>query len=184
MLVAVDLDDVLADLISCLIRTHEEIVGEQLERSQATSWDVFPPAVHDHVRYEGGYGTLLPLPYAREFLGWLRERHTVHIVTYRGAHAQQVTENWLAQHVDGRFDGLHLTGGGKGDACRELGADLIVDDSYNQIPAVTDALQIPGILIDTPMNQHIQESALVRRARGLRQARRVIEDLQREDRLA
>jgi len=182
MLVAVDLDDVLADLISCLIRTHEQITGEKLERSQATSWAVFPPEVHDHVRYEGGYGTLTPLPGAREFLGWLGRGNEIHIVTYRGAHAREITEQWLGRHVDGCFDGLHLTGGGKVDTCRELGVQLIVDDSCNQIPAVTEALGIPGVLIDTPMNQHISESALVRRARGLRQARCVIEDLQREDR--
>lgn len=184
MRVAVDLDDVLADLISCLIRTHEEITGERLRREQATNWDVFPAAVHDHVRYEGGYRDLTPLPDAREFLKWLGESNEIHIVTYRGAHARSITEEWLERHVDGLFDELHLTGGGKVDTCRELGAQLIIDDSYNQIPAVTEALGIPGILIDTPMNQHIPDSELVRRAHGLGQARIVIEELLHGDGLA
>lgn len=179
MRVAVDLDDVLADLISFLIRTHEELVGEKLGRSEATSWDVFPPAVHDHVRYEGGYGDLVPLPYAREFLEWLGRRHEVHIVTYRGAHARSITEEWLDRHVDGLFDGLHLTGGGKVDTCRKLSVQLIIDDSCSQIPVVTETLGIPGILIDTPMNQHIPNSELIHRAHGLRQARTVIEELLR-----
>ena len=175
MRVAVDLDDVLADLISFLIQTHGEVCGEQLTREQAVRWDVFPPAVHDHARFGGGYAQLTPLPGATEFLAWLKERHEVNIVTYRGDHARKATTDWLDRHFPGLYDEVHLTGGGKVDICRELGVKLIVDDSYHQIPAVTSALGIPGILMDTPMNQHIEQSALIRRAGNLRQAREIIE---------
>jgi len=173
--VAVDLDDVLADLISHLLATHEKICGERLTREQAVRWDVFPPEVHDHVRFGGGYATLEPLPGTHDFLQWLNQGHEVNIVTYRGGHARDITVDWLDRHFPHLYDAVHLTGGGKVDTCRELGVGLIIDDSYNQIPAVTSALGIPGILIDTPMNRHIEESDLIRRAENLAQARRIIE---------
>ena len=175
MRVAVDLDDVLADLISLLLATHREVCGEILTREQAIGWDVFPPEVHERVKFGGGYGGLTPLPGAYEFLMWLKERHEVNIVTYRGEHARDVTVTWLDSHFPSLYDAVHLTGGGKVDICRELDVKLIIDDSCHQVPAVTSALGIPGILMDTPMNQHIEESRFIRRAEDLGQARRIIE---------
>lgn len=177
MRIAVDLDDVLADLIECLLHTHREVTGAVLTREQATRWDVFPPEVHDRVRYGGGYARLRPLPGARGFLQWLKTVHQVFIVTYRGEHARDTTVDWLTRHLPGLYDDVRFTGGAKVDACRELGVGLIVDDSCNQIPAVTSALQIPGILVDTPMNRHIGETHLIRRARNLEEAREIVEDL-------
>ena len=177
MRIAVDLDDVIADLIPCMLAKHREITGAALTREQATSWNVFPPEVHDSVRFGNSYGSLELLPGAVEFLSWLKERHEVHIVTYRGEHSREITTRWLERHLPGLYDGVHFSGGGKVDICRELEVDLIIDDSYNQIPAVSEALGIPGILMDTPMNRHIREAALVRRASDLQEARVIIEDL-------
>ena len=174
MRVAVDLDDVLADLISCLIATHRQMNGVSLTREQAVNWHVFPLPVHDRIRFGGGYATLVPLPGAREFLAWLRPQAEVFIVTYRGDHAKETTEAWLARHFSGLYDGVRYTGGSKVDACRDLRVDLIVDDSCHQVPAVTAALGIPGVLMDAPMNRHIAETALIRRARDLAQARCLI----------
>jgi len=84
MRVVVDLDDVLADLIACLLQTHHEMIGVKLTRNQAVGWDVFPPEVHDRIRYGGAYGTLTPIPGAKEFLEWLKKANDVFIVTYRG----------------------------------------------------------------------------------------------------
>jgi len=181
MRIAVDLDDVLADLIACLLATHREVTGVTLSREEATRWDVFPPEVHDCVRYSGRYAQLEPLPGAREFMQWLKARHMVYIVTYRGEHARDLTLDWLQRYVPDCYDGVRFTGGGKVDACRDLDVDLIVDDSYNQIPAVTRALEIPGILLDTPMNRHIVETDLVRRAMDLADVRRIVCELTSTD---
>lgn len=176
MRIAVDLDDVLADLISCLLETHLDETGHRLDREQAVDWGVFPPAVHDRIRYDGGYRDLAPLPEAPEFLGWLRDRgDRVFIVTYRGQHARPETEAWLDRYVGDLYEDLRMTGGSKVDACRELAVDLIVDDSARQVPAVTSALKIPGILMDTPMNRHIVETDLIRRAHTLSEARQLVE---------
>ena len=176
MRIAMDLDDVIADLIPCLLARHHEITGATLTREQAISWDTFPPEVHDSVRYGDGYADLALLPHAAEFLRWLKQRHAVHIVTYRGSHARDMTIRWLEKHVPGLYDAVHFTGGGKVDICRELGIELIVDDSYNQVPAVTATLGIPGIIMDTAMNRHVRENALILRARDLPEARAIIEE--------
>ncbi len=177
MRVALDLDDVLSDLIACLIETHRQMNGVSLTRDQALAWDVFPMAVHDRIRYGGGYATLAPLPGSRDFLEWLHPRCEVFIVTYRGSHAQETTEAWLNRHFPGLYHGVRYTGGSKVDACRDLEVGLIIDDSCTQIPAVTSALNIPGILMDTPMNRHLAETALIHRAKDLAEARRRIEAL-------
>jgi len=182
MRMAIDLDDVLADLISCLLETHREITGRVLTRAEAVNWEVFPPEVHDRVRFGGAYGRLAILPGAREFLEWARPSHRLFIVTYRGEHARDVTERWLERHVPGLYDEVRFTGGSKVAVCRDLAVDLIIDDSYNQVPAVTEALQIPGILIDTPMNRHIADTRLIRRARDLTEARRLVLELESDRR--
>lgn len=182
MRIAVDLDDVVADLISHLLTTHYEMTGVALSREQVGSWDVFPPEVHNRVRYGDGYAHLALLPGAREFLSWLRIRHRVFIVTYRGEHARSITLDWLERHVSGLYDEVYFTGGGKVGTCRELGIELIVDDSYDQVPAVTSALGIPGILVDTPMNRHVEEDELIRRARNLEEARTIIERIEAAER--
>jgi len=176
MHIAVDLDDVIADLISELLRVHARVTGRRLTRDEATAWDVFPPEVHQQMR-EGGYARLLPLPGAGEFLAWLNQRHRVSIVTYRNESCRDMTEAWLARHVGRAYDGVYFAGGIKLDICRKLEIDLIIDDSYNQIPVVTAELGVPGILMDTPMNRHIAESDLIRRAADLREARCLVEEL-------
>ncbi len=178
MRIAVDLDDVLADLIQCLIDTHREITGEVLSREEALDWNVFPLEVHDHVRYQGGYTRLAPLPQAKEFLLWLRQRHEVVIVTYRNEEARAVTEEWLALHVSNCYDRLFFAGGSKLPICQKLKVECMVDDSCNQLPLVTSSMQIPGILIDTPMNRHIQDTDLIHRAANLREAQGIIAQLE------
>lgn len=174
MRVAVDLDDVIADLITCMLSVHYKITGQKLNREELKSWNDFPEEVHNHVRYGDSYAHLTLLPGAREFLNWLKESHQVFIITYRGKHTRSTTINWLEQHVPGLYDEVHFTGGGKVERCRKLGIELIIDDSYNQIPAVTSELGIPGILIDTPMNRHIKESELIWRAESLEEAKDII----------
>lgn len=175
MRIGVDLDDVLSDLIAELIRTHRELTGVSLTREQATGWDVFPTAVHDRVRAEG-YARLVPLPGAREFLEWLRPRHTVHIITYRNEAARQVTLTWLDRHFPGLYDDIRFTGGSKVEACRQVGIQLLMDDSSRQLPEVTRVLGIPGILMETPMNRHVTEDGCIRRARTHAEARTIFSE--------
>lgn len=177
MRIGVDLDDVLADLIPELIATHREMHGVALHLEDATSWDVFPPDVHDRVRAQG-YARLQPKPGACDFMRWLTQRHEAHIVTYRNDAARPVTMAWLRTHLPGCHGEVHFTGGSKVGACRRLRIELLIDDSCNQIPAVTEALGIPGILLDTAMNKHVREGPLVRRAMDLGDVRSIIQHVE------
>lgn len=183
MRVGVDLDDVLADLIPELIATHRELLGVALQLEDATDWSVFPPAVHDRVRAQG-YARLRPKSGAHDFMQWLTERHETHIVTYRNDDARPVTMAWLRTHLPECHAEVHFTGGSKVETCRRLGLELLIDDSCNQIPAVTEALGIPGILVDTAMNRHVPEGPLVRRAKDLNDVRSIIRHLEQGGSLA
>jgi len=177
MRIGVDLDDVLADLIAELICVNRQKTGEMVNRNDAVNWQVFPPEVHDAVRFEGGYTRLQPLPGARKFLTWLKRCHSVFIVTYRNEQARKDTLAWLARYLPGLYDEIRFTGGPKLEACQELQLDLFVDDSARHLTNVTGALQIPGILIDSPMNQDLKCAGLIRRAHDLDAARKWIEAL-------
>lgn len=178
MNVACDLDDVIADLVPRLIEMHADMTGVRLTREQVTDWDVFPEALHVRARTDGTYGRLPLLPGAREFLEWLRQAgHRVFIVTFRGEPSRAITTEWLDRHVPRLYESVHLTGGSKVDACRALGVELIIDDSAQHVQAVTGALAVPGVLLDTPMNRHLPESRLVRRALTHEHARSIIEEL-------
>lgn len=176
MVVAVDLDDVISDLISELIRLHHEETGRLLRREEVRRWDMFSAAVQERVRCHG-YARLDLLPGARPFLAWVHARHDTHIVTYRNDAARAVTHAWLQRHVSGLYQSVHFAGGSKVALCRELSADVLIDDSYNQVPAVTSELGIPAILMDTPMNRHLSDGALVRRARTYREATDILDEL-------
>ncbi len=174
MRLGIDLDDVLADLIGGLIDLHHAMSGVRLDRELVADWSDFPPEVHRRMR-EAGYARLAPIPTARRFLEELkRNGHRVFIITYRNPEAGPVTRRWLNTHFAGLYDGLHCTGGSKVEACRALRVDLLVDDSLNQVPAVTRALGVPGILITTPMNRAFRTGGLIRRADDLEIAARQI----------
>lgn len=180
MRIALDLDDVLADLIPYLVRTHARLTGETLRSRDVTGWDVFVREAHDEARFRGGYRHLEPIDGARELLSWLRRAdHDVYIVSYRSENARTVTEAWLAEHIGDLFVSLALVGGSKVEACRHLDVDLIVDDSIRQITAVTEALKIPGILVRTHMNRSWRTPAHVRAAETLEQVRYLIGALDR-----
>ncbi|NOY82599.1 MAG: hypothetical protein GXP31_16500 [Kiritimatiellaeota bacterium] len=174
MRLGIDLDDVLADLVGGLIELHYAMSGVWLDREQVADWDDFPPEVHRRMR-ETGYARLSPLPAAREFLETLKQDgHHVFIVTYRNPEAGPVTRRWLDRYLDGLYDGLCCTGGSKVEVCRAHRVDLIVDDSPNQVQAVTRALEVPGILVTTPMNRAFRTGGLIRRADDLATAGRQI----------
>jgi len=170
MHLGIDLDDVLADLIGGLIRLHAEMHGVRLDREQVTGWDVFPEDVHRRMM-DGGYADLEPLPDARDFLRELRtDGRRLTIITYRSPKVHDLTRTWLDRHFPGLWDDLVCTGGGKVEACRRLGVDLLVDDSLNQAPTVVRELGIPAILITSPMNRHVCTGGLLYRADTLEQA--------------
>jgi 5'(3')-deoxyribonucleotidase len=101
MRIALDLDDVLADLIGGLIQVHAETNGRRLSRCEAVDWSVFPDAVHEHMLENGGYACLAPREGAAEFLPWIAREHDVFIVTYRREEARALTRSWLASHFPG-----------------------------------------------------------------------------------
>ena len=174
MIIALDLDDVLTDLITELIQEHKAVTGVQLRRDNVRNWDDFHPDAHRRIRHNGGYSRLRLLPGAKDFLAWLYHRHSVHIVTYRSPSAKVVTEQWLHRHVPGLYDGVNFADGSKLNVCRNLQVDIIIDDSVNQVPHITQELGIPGILFDTPMNRQIEESTLIKRASSYKDVRRLV----------
>ena len=177
MRIALDLDDVLADLIAKLIDLHHAINGVALERRHAVGWDVFPAAVHDAARSRG-YASLEPRPGAAAFLRWITREHSVYIVTYRTAEAEAVTLDWLDSHFPGLEPRVHFTGGPKVKTCCRLQVELMIDDSTHHLAGVTQALRIPGILISSPMNRHVQDTRRIRRANDLREARTLVEQVE------
>ncbi len=169
--IAIDLDDVLADLIGELLHLYCKRHGVDMRREDVVDWDTFPEDVHNAIRKDGGYESLSPIPGADEFLAWLAVRYETHIVTYRSPAAREETTRWLQAHMPQVYQDVHFADGSKVSICRSLGVELLIDDSVNQLPPVTKELGIPGILIDTPMNRRIRQSSRIKRAYNFTEAR-------------
>ncbi len=171
MNIAVDLDDVLAELIPALIALYAREDGVRLLLEAVVDWNVFPPHIHERM-IASAYRGLVPKSGAREFVRDLRRAgHRIWVVTYRNPRVEEPTRAWLDRYFPGAFEGVVCTGGGKTEACRKLGVGLFVDDSKTQTVQVRNALGIPVILVTTPMNRDFQTPPGVYRARTLYQAR-------------
>lgn len=175
--VALDLDDVLADLIGELVRLYRTVYCIELGREDVVDWNTFPPDIHRAVQEEGGYERLSVIPGADDFMVWLAERSEIHIVTYRHHRCAEVTLRWLERNLPPVYEDVHFAGGPKVNICRALGVKLLIDDSVNQLPQVTEELDIPGILIDTPMNRWLPENGKIKRASNFFEAQRHAEQV-------
>lgn len=97
----------------------------------------------------------VPYPLAVETVnGWHADGHFIHITSHRDVRAHAATERWL--HAIGlRHDELYCSYD-KVSRCREIGIDLLIDDSPVNILAALEAGITPAT-IEHPWNRDVVE---------------------------
>jgi uncharacterized HAD superfamily protein len=85
---------------------------------------------------------------------WHGAGHFIHITTHRSATAHAATARWL-EHIGLRYDELYCSSD-KIARCQEIGIDLLIDDSPENLRRAVDA-GIAAATILHPWNQDVVE---------------------------
>lgn len=152
-LIAVDIDDVIADSTEALrIMANErsglDLPPEAYKVKRGTFWGYYEQVwaehgVDKHYTFaehkqdmEADQSSVFPVVHAIESLRRLSEVYRIVFITSREESWRPATMRWLATHFSELSFDIHFLGHQhenpsltKGQLCRELGAELLIDDS-------------------------------------------------------
>lgn len=158
LVIAVDCDDVLLMTTPFFVDAYNNTFGTNVtldvsNNSQHDVWGVDRPTLE--VRFAqlmdtDGYKELHPDPDEVKILTELSKDHELHVITARREHERDVTQHMLDMYLPGVFTSLELVGfhGSKGEVCKRLGADLLIDDNARHLKdAVENGIAIENALL-------------------------------------
>jgi uncharacterized protein len=171
-IIAVDIDEVLADFIAYFVEYHNLTYKTQMSRDKVFSFalhEVFKVTREDittkMIRFsEEGHDTKITLVKgAQEGIdALLKKGYELHLVTSRPEAIKPQTEQWIAKHFPGKFTDLHHAFNPnihkkdskmkKWEVCKEIGAGVLIEDFLpNAIGCAENGIKV--FLMDTPWNQ-------------------------------
>lgn len=169
MKIAIDIDEVLADLLQDLLDFHKEKHGHTKERSIFTGYhwedhlptlghDIFKELMNNHPM------RVTPIPGAKEVVSKMKDPIAV---TARWRQYSQPTKQWIKEHfpnikeihhINCEIEGRLIE---KGDLLKQLGCTLFIEDQLDYAKTALK-LNIPVILMDAPWNQNYTHPLLTR----------------------
>lgn len=149
LVIAVDCDDVLVPTMAFFVDAYNKKYGTnvQIQRLHEEDYDGWGVARDVLLERLGGlqntddYRSLGPSEDEAEVLQDLAKAHELHVVTARNVHEAELTQAVLDRDVPGVFASLELVGnaGSKGEVCKRLNADILIDDNLHHLK---DAIQL------------------------------------------
>jgi uncharacterized protein len=134
MRIAIDIDSTLHHYWDRLSDSARRRFGIELPYDEQLTWGITRLKPHqlqvciDDTHTEGAILGSDPYPGAVETVNaWHDAGHFIHITSHRAAGCHPATQRWLEQ-IGLRADDLHCSAD-KVSRCRELGIDLLIDDS-------------------------------------------------------
>lgn len=194
MKIAIDLDEVLGDFVGAFLRWHnhrfktrwqkEDIVRYHVEEIM----DIPQEEAHEriHLFFEEELGNIPPMKGAEDAVRILSQRHELYVVSARHNYLRLPTEQWLERHFPKMFRGLHLVEDGlqngeaektKGEICRELNCDLLIDDGSHHVESLLTA-GLKVIIFSHPWNIYHRFPPKVQRAENWQEVLGVIKELE------
>jgi uncharacterized HAD superfamily protein len=162
MNIAIDIDSTLHPYWDQLSAAAERRFGIALPYEHQVTWGITrlrPEQVRACVEETHSEARVLaaePYPGAVEAVrDWHEQGHFIHVTSHRAKASQEVTERWLRQ-IRLPYDELYCSFD-KISRCREIGIDLLIDDSPPNLEAAIDA----GIAVATilhPWNRELCET--------------------------
>lgn len=145
LIIAIDCDDVLVPSTKQIVDLYNQQFGtavrlEDAHSSNNPAWqtekDTARERIHN-IQLTEGYGKTAPFEDAVSTCRWLSESHELHLVTARPEKLMPVTQKMLEQYFDGVFKEIEHVGldGHKGEICKNLKADVLIDDNYKHLVA-------------------------------------------------
>tara|TARA_Y100000034_G_C6878007_1_gene401825 strand:+ start:439 stop:1050 length:612 start_codon:yes stop_codon:yes gene_type:complete len=170
MLIAVDIDDVIAEFMDGFIQFHNEKYGTSLVKKDLVDysfWRVLKEEREEGIKRiynfidSSNFKEILPAEGAFEVLNLLKEENELVIITSRPKSFTKQTEEWIKNHFPGIFSKIHFSynrdiqkkgNKTKNKICEELKVDIFIEDSleYSE-ECVSEGTKV--LLLNKPWNQ-------------------------------
>ena len=169
MLIGVDLDDVLADFITPLIKFHNQTYGTKLTKDEFNSYDFWEvwggtreEAIQKVYNFHNTpfFTNIKPTPSSIEAIDTLKKDNELVIITSRQNSVIKPTREWVNQHFPNCFSEIYFTNHysltgqqiKKSTICSTLSVGILVEDSLvYALDCLSKEREV--ILIDQPWNQ-------------------------------
>jgi FMN phosphatase YigB (HAD superfamily) len=162
MKIAIDIDSTLHHYWDQLSDAARRRFGITLPYEDQLTWGITllrPEQVHACVQETHSEARVLaaePYPGAVEAVrAWHEAGHFIHITSHRAVASHDVTERWL-RRIGLPFDELYCSYD-KITRCREIGIDVLIDDSPVNLEGALDAGIVPATLLH-PWNRELCET--------------------------
>jgi len=183
MLIAVDIDDVLADFVNAIAEFHNAAYKTSLRRNQfKTSYyeDTWGGTRDDAVRKVYEFHTtplshnIKPVRGAIDAITELKKKHKLIVVTSRPNDFEVKTRKWLEEYFSNKFSQVFFTNHftlkkmptkKKVDICKELNVDVMIDDSFDFMYEC-HTQNVRGLLFHTPWNKNRVLPASIKRVKS------------------
>lgn len=143
LVIAVDCDEVLINTTENFMDQYNRIYGTEVSIENAYLLDhpefkgVERSQIHDRfseIANTEEFRRLNPRPDAIEVVHKLADSHELHLVTARQASQESTTLQMIDEYFPGCFTGInHIHEASKGEVCRVIKADVIIDDNAKHI---------------------------------------------------
>lgn len=143
LVIAVDCDDVLVATTPYFIEAYNERYGTSVALEDAHNmsykiWGANPELIIqrlDELTMTDEYKALGPVEDEVDVLERLSEYHALHLVTARKPEEYDLTQAMIDRDLPDVFESLDFVGwtGSKGEVCKRIGADILVDDSIRHL---------------------------------------------------
>lgn len=161
LVIAVDCDDVLIPSRAFLVNEYNRRYGASVRLGQEfEEWgDEYNEVMRrcGEIAQSSQFKNLRPDTEAMEALCQLAQSHELHLVTARKEDERDFTQTALDAAAPGVFKSMNFLGwtASKGDTCRELGADMLIDDSAHHLRGALQAGISGGAILfgDYPWNR-------------------------------
>lgn len=171
MHIGVDLDSVLADIMTPLFGYHNRVyktnhrINQSRDYNLSILWNCSAKEtlkrIHDF--YDStDFLTSKPIPGAKQGIKYLSKKYRLSVVTSRPHSISTITKNWIDTYFPKLFQTIHATNWvaknqneprqKKSEVCQRLGIDLIIEDAL-EFALDCAANNIRVILMNMPWNQ-------------------------------
>jgi len=191
-LIAIDIDEVLADNIVDIAKWHNKNYNISLNKKDFLTyrfWETWggtrEQAVkkyHNFMRERGEF--ISPVPGSEEGIKQLSRKNTLIAVTSRPLELQDLTIKWINKNFGKNIKEIHFGNSyskntdketKKSEILRKLGIKLLIDDQIRHAEDCANA-GAKVLLIDAPWNQGFENSEMIKRVFSWREVVRLLTD--------
>ncbi len=189
MKIGIDVDGVLADLVTPLIQFHNEKYGTELSVEDvkgydlAEAWEV-SDAEHrrriDDFLQSDRVSNLEPLEDARGVIDILASKHDLYVLTARKpAIAREATERWVNERFPDSFEDVLFSedSSSKAALCEENDITLLIDDNPDHVRACSEH-DVTGVLFRQPWNEDADLPEHVPKVHGWSQVLQLVRNIE------